>query len=256
MLDRATLKRPIAHRGLHDAARGIIENTAPAFDAAIAGGFGIECDVRPAGNGLPIVFHDDTLDRLVDGAGSVHDLTASALKRLRYRGQNLGQNLGLQTFAELLDQVGGRVPLFVEIKSEWDPPEIPFLAQIARHALDYQGPIAVMSFDPDVMVIMRELAHEIPRGIVSGSYTDGAGETWWPGKISAERGQRLANLDESQPVGPSFYAYHVGSLPHPAIQHARDAQRLPILTWTVRTAHDREIAKAYADAAIFEGAAP
>jgi glycerophosphoryl diester phosphodiesterase len=48
MLDRNTFLRPTAHRGLHDAAKGIIENTAAAFEAAIAKGYGIECDVRPA----------------------------------------------------------------------------------------------------------------------------------------------------------------------------------------------------------------
>ncbi len=48
MRDRAAFLKPIAHRGLHDAAKGIIENTVPAFEAAMARGYGIECDVRPA----------------------------------------------------------------------------------------------------------------------------------------------------------------------------------------------------------------
>ena len=69
MLDRKTFLRPIAHRGLHSAKRGIIENTEPAFAEAIAKGYGIECDLRPATGGLPIVFHDETLNRLVEGRG-------------------------------------------------------------------------------------------------------------------------------------------------------------------------------------------
>ena len=36
MRDRSAFLKPIAHRGLHDAAKGIIENTVPAFEAAIA----------------------------------------------------------------------------------------------------------------------------------------------------------------------------------------------------------------------------
>ena len=59
-LDAAFLK-PIAHRGLHDPAR--IENSAAAFEAAIAHGYGIECDLRPAACGTPMVFHDETLMR-------------------------------------------------------------------------------------------------------------------------------------------------------------------------------------------------
>jgi glycerophosphoryl diester phosphodiesterase len=45
------IARPIAHRGLHDAARGIIENTAGAFQAAIAAGYGIELDVQLSADG-------------------------------------------------------------------------------------------------------------------------------------------------------------------------------------------------------------
>ena len=56
--------RPIAHRGLHDPAAGLIENTLAAADAAIAGGYAIECDVQDTADGEAVVFHDFTLDRL------------------------------------------------------------------------------------------------------------------------------------------------------------------------------------------------
>ena len=58
MRDRSAFLKPIAHRGLHDAAKGVVENTVAAFEAAIAKGYGIECDVRPAGCATPMVFHD------------------------------------------------------------------------------------------------------------------------------------------------------------------------------------------------------
>ena len=58
--------KPIAHRGLHGPpGTGAIENTMAAFRAAREKGFGIECDIRPARHGLPVVFHDADLDRLV-----------------------------------------------------------------------------------------------------------------------------------------------------------------------------------------------
>lgn len=56
MLDRATFLRPVAHRGLHDAAAGRVENSAAAFTAAIERGYGIECDLRPARSNLPVIF--------------------------------------------------------------------------------------------------------------------------------------------------------------------------------------------------------
>src|SRR5262245_64529685 len=105
-LDRDVFLRPIAHRGLHDARRRRIENTAPAFAAAIARGYGIECDLRPAKDGTPFVFHDAGLARLVDGPGLLAHYTPAELQRFRYR----DQDTALLTFADLLDLVAGRVP--------------------------------------------------------------------------------------------------------------------------------------------------
>jgi glycerophosphoryl diester phosphodiesterase len=249
MLDRAAFLRPIAHRGLHHAKKGIIENTAPAFEAALAKGYGIECDLRPASGGLPIVFHDEALNRLVDGKGYVAHLDVPALKRLRYK----GSDTHILTFAEFLDLVDGKVPLLVEIKSEWAPPDRAFLHKIAKLAHGYGGPLALMSFDPDVMAVVRDLAPKLPLGIVSGSY---AGHGWWNRKISRTRAAALRDLLLSGPVAPDFYAYQVGALPTPVTRYVREVQNLPIFTWTVRSAKDRAMAAKWADAPIFEGFEP
>lgn len=251
MLDRGAFLRPIAHRGLHDERAGVIENTAAAFEAAITNGFGIECDLRPARGGLPVVFHDETTERIIGGESHrILELSDTQIRALRTQ---TGQHEVL-TFADMLALVDGRVPLLVEIKSEWDPPDVPFLAEIARRTLDYPGDIALMSFDPDVMTVMRELATEIPRGIISGSYRDEHGETWWRDWISDERAERLSNLLESGPVAPSFYAYHVKSLPTPVTRYVREVDHLPVFAWTVRTAEDLAHSHLYANAPIFEGA--
>jgi glycerophosphoryl diester phosphodiesterase len=249
MLDRSTFLRPIAHRGLHDAKRGVIENTGPAFEAAIAGGYGIECDIRPAAGGLPVVFHDETLKRLVDGRGTITHVTARDLETLRHR---VG-GAPILTFAGLLDLVGGRVPLLAEIKSEWHAPDEVFLVEVARLASAYRGAIALMSFDPAIMTIIRSLAPHVPRGMISGTY---AGTGWWSRKVSRKRGQALANLLESGPVAPDFYAYDVNALPTPVTEYARTVEGLPLFTWTVRTAKQRRTAGQFADAMIFEGFAP
>ena len=73
--------RPIAHRGLHDAGSGIIENSPSAFRAAIAAGYGIECDLQISADGEAMVHHDDALGRLTDGAGRLDAMTAAALRR-------------------------------------------------------------------------------------------------------------------------------------------------------------------------------
>src|SRR5215510_9550772 len=84
-LDRGIFVRPIAHRGLHNKRGGIIENTAPAFLAAIDHDYGIECDLQPARDGTPMVFHDATLDRLIRGHGRIVAQTPEELSRLRYK---------------------------------------------------------------------------------------------------------------------------------------------------------------------------
>jgi glycerophosphoryl diester phosphodiesterase len=249
MRDRSAFLRPIAHRGLHDAAKGVIENTVPAFEAAIARGYGIECDVRPAGCATPMVFHDLTLERLIEGEGPLAAHEAAALKRLAYRGTG-GSMIDL---AALLDLVGGRVPLLIEIKSEWEAPDPRFLRAIADTVAGYRGPVALMSFDPAVMAGIRQLAPHIPRGIVSGLF---AGDCWWRGKLGAERAYSLTHLLESGPAAPDFYAYDVNALPTPVTRFVREVLGLPLFTWTVRTEEQRETAARWADAPIFEGYEP
>ena len=249
MPDHQAFFVPIAHRGLHNAKTGIIENTMPAFEAAIAKGYGIECDIRPAAGGTPIVFHDETLNRLVKGKGPVANLGAQELKRLTYK----NSDTRIASFAEMLDSVDGQVPLLVEVKSEWEPPDMAFLQKIAKQAVSYQGPLALMSFDPAVMVALKELAPSVPRGLVSGSF---AGAGWWNRKISKARGAALRDLLEARLVEPDFIAYQVSELPNPITRFTREVLRLPLFTWTVRTAKDRSIAAKWADAMIFEGFEP
>lgn len=249
MLDREVFLRPIAHRGLHDGGRRIVENTRPAFLAAIARGYGIECDIRPAATGLPIVFHDETLKRLAGDRRTLASLSAHDLSTIRHR---VGGEPVL-TFSELLTTVAGEVPLFVEIKSEWDAPSKLFLSKVAALASAYRGPLALMSFDPAVMSAIRTLAPAIPRGIVSGGFS-GAG--WWTRRIGRKRAAALRNLLESGAAAPHFYAYDVNALPTPVTEYVRKVAGLPLLTWTVRTARQRRIASQWADAMIFEGFEP
>lgn len=252
MLDRAFL-RPIAHRGLHDAAKGVIENTAPAFEAAIAKGYGIECDIRPAADGTPLVFHDLGLERLTAGTGLITALQPACAAKLPFKG---GGVTGILTFAGLLSLVAGRVPILAEAKSEWTEPDRRFLSEIARLSKLYRGPLALMSFDPAVVVAFGHLAPNIPRGIVSGGYFDAERKGWWPtSALTDARRQALASLLESSQAAPSFYAYEISALPTSATEPVR-LQGIPVFAWTVRSENDRHRATMHADAAIFEGYEP
>ncbi len=246
VLDRSVFVKPIAHRGLHDIAVGRIENTAPAFELGLARGYGVECDLQPAEDGTPMVFHDDTVDRLMGGSGRLARMSVAALQAMTYK----NRDERMVTFAAFLELAAGRGPLLVEIKSDWKQPAHGFLEAIARLAESYKGPLAVMSFDPNVMAIMAALAPSVPRGIVAGRYD---GDGWWLDTIGAARGAALTDLLESAHSRPSFFAYHVKALPTPVTRYLREVQGLPLFTWTVRSAAERKVAATWADAPIFEG---
>jgi len=75
----------LAHRGLHDRARGIIENMPGAAQAAIEGNFSIELDVQLTRDGEAMVHHDDALGRLTEGSGALLELTSAQLKAVNSR---------------------------------------------------------------------------------------------------------------------------------------------------------------------------
>ena len=143
--------RPIAHRGLHDKAKGVLENTEAAFAAAIAHDYAIECDLQLSRDGEAMVFHDDTLDRLTEATGPVSARSARELKKVAFK----NADAKMQTLGEMLAQVAGRATLVIEIKSHWDGDNR--LADRALSVLEaYEGPYALMSFDPDIIAHVRE----------------------------------------------------------------------------------------------------
>src|SRR5436190_4976004 len=157
--------RPIAHRGLHDARAGRIENTPSAFAAAIAGGYGIECDLQVTADGEAMVHHDEALGRLTEGSAQLAELSTNELRRVAYR----GCADRMISVGDLCDLVAGRVTLVIELKSRFDG-DYRLVARAASILSSYQGPAALMSFDPAQMAVLRQLAPALPRGIVAESY--------------------------------------------------------------------------------------
>src|SRR5262245_40302707 len=144
------IARPVAHRGLHDAEKGIIENTPSAFAAAVAARYGIECDLQLSADGEAMVYHDDTLGRLTDADGRLDAMTAAALKRLSFK----ASADRMITLGELCDFVAGRVAMLIEMKHQ--PGGDGRLADRTAKVLSgYRGPAAVMSFDADAVAVVR-----------------------------------------------------------------------------------------------------
>jgi glycerophosphoryl diester phosphodiesterase len=241
------IARPVAHRGLHDAAAGIVENTPSAFAAAIAAGYAIECDIQISADGEAMVFHDQTLERLTEGSGRLDTMPAAELKRLTFR----DTADRMITLRELCDLVADRTGLLVEIKSRFDG-DLRLVTRTADVLAGYAGRVALMSFDPAPIAALRTLAPHLPRGIVAERrYTHAE---WSP--LPARTKRALAYFQHALRSRPQFIAYSVKDLPSTIPLMARTMLRLPLLTWTVRTDVDRELAARYADQMIFEGFRP
>jgi glycerophosphoryl diester phosphodiesterase len=239
--------RPVAHRGLHDRARGIIENMPGAARAAIEGNFAIECDIQLTADGEAMVHHDDALGRLTEGSATLLRLTAEELRAVRFR--NTPEKM--MSLGDLCALVEGRVPIVIEVKSHFDG-DRKLVGRMAQVLASYSGPAAGMSFDPDQVQALREAMPELPRGIVAERvYT----EADWPEASPAQR-KGMLHLRHAFRTRPHFVAYWVNDLPAPAPWIARHVFGLPLLTWTVRDSEQRERAARFADQMIFEGFRP
>jgi len=239
--------RPIAHRGLHDAAHGVIENTAAAVRAAIAAGYGIEVDLQITADGEAMVHHDDVLGRLTEGEGRLDRLTAAKLKRVRFR----GSEEPMMTLGDLCDLVGGRVTMLIELKSRFDGDDrLP--ARVAQLLEGYRGPVAPMSFDPRQLASLRHKAPRLTRGIIAAKYRP---NPYWDLMPPWMR-FGMAYLLTALTARPQFVAYSVADLPAIAPLFARHVFGLPLLTWAVRTESERLKAARWADQMIFEGLRP
>jgi len=239
--------RPIAHRGLHDLAHGVIENTAGAVRAAIAAGYGVEVDVQVSADGEAMVHHDDALGRLTEGAGRLDRLSAAELKRVPFR----GSAERMMTLGDLCELVAGRVTVLVELKSRFDG-DGRLAARVAAVLANYRGPAAPMSFDPRQLRLLRRKAPSLVRGIVAAKYRP---HPYWDLMPFWMR-HGMGYLVTGVAARPQFVAYAVADLPALAPLFARRVLGLPLLTWAVRTEAERQTAARFADQMIFEGFRP
>ena len=239
-------RTPIAHRALHDIGTGRPENSRSAIAAAIEAGYGIEIDLQLSADGVAMVFHDYDLDRLTAGTGPVLERSAAQLRATRLSG---GRGDRIPPLPQALRALGGRTPIVVEIKRQ---AETGPLEQAVADALSvYDGPAAVMSFDPRSIAWFRDHAPEVLRGLVSYAFDDpedGAG-------LGPEARAALADLAMFDEVEADFISYGVRDLPRPAVAALR-ARGAPVLCWTVRSAEMAEEALRHADAITFEGFRP
>ncbi|MDX1780171.1 MAG: glycerophosphodiester phosphodiesterase family protein [Thalassovita sp.] len=248
-LPDAFLTVPIAHRALHDVARGRAENSPAAIRAAIAAGYGIEIDLQLSSDGQPMVFHDYDLVRLTGEKGPVQRRSAAELGQITL----LGGKDTIPTLAQVLDLVAGRVALLIEIKDQDGimGANIGRLEQAAAKALQgYAGPVAVMSFNPHTVLKMATLCPDIPRGLTTSAYR---AEDWQ--LLPKGTRDRLREIPDYDATGSCFISHEAEDLTRPRVADLK-RRGAGILCWTVRSPEAEAEARKVAQNITFEGYLP
>lgn len=206
-----------------------------AFRAAIAAGFGIECDVRLSADGVAMIFHDAALDRLTGEAGAVMTHNAAALGTFA-----LPDGGPIPRLAKLLTlTVSNATPLLIEVKVDGRQVGPICAAVLADIQTTGAAIVAIMSFNPLVLRWFATHAPHVPRGlVVTQRDSHGLRDT-----VSRTLALALAR--------PDFLACDISDLPSSFAARAR-RRGLPVLSWTVRTPEQRECAATHADQIIFE----
>jgi glycerophosphoryl diester phosphodiesterase len=166
---RTSTRRPvparperIAHRG---APRELRENTLPSFLRALdRGAEGIELDVHATADGVVVVHHDPRLKpdtaRPDWGGRAIREVTWPELQRVLYRDGH-----GIPTLAEVLEAVGDRATVYVEVKQ---PGIEPLVVEALRAAPGTRT--AVHAFDHRVASAVRTLAPDVATGVLVEAY--------------------------------------------------------------------------------------
>lgn len=245
-LPPAFLASPIAHRAYHNLAEGRVENSPSAIQAAIDAGYGIEIDLQLSADGQAMVFHDYDLRRLTGETGPIRGRSAADLGKITLTG---GTDT-IPTFAQVLNQVAGQVPLLVEFKDQDGAmgASVGQLEHAAAQALNgYDGPVALMSFNPHSMLKMAGLTPDIPRGLTTSAYRP---EDWK--LLPAGTRDRLRDIPDYDAVKASFISHEAGDLDRPRVADLK-RRGAHILCWTIRSPEAEAKARNVAQNITFEG---
>ena len=242
-LPAAFLRAPIAHRALHDRARGRIENSASAVRAARAAGYAIEIDLQLSADGVPMVFHDEDMARLTGQSGLLSARSAKELGQIKL----LDGEDTIPTLAQVLTLVGGAVPLLIELKDQtmqMAPTDGRLEAATAAVLEAYSGPVALMSFNPHCLAHLARLAPHLARGITTSAYA----EDW---ELPPETRDRLRDIPDYDRVEASFISHEASDLSRPRVAEMKTQGA--VLCWTIRSPSEEAAARKVAQNITFEG---
>jgi glycerophosphoryl diester phosphodiesterase len=142
-----------AHRGVHE---NLPENTLPAFERAVElGADAVEMDIRLTADGMPVVYHYYYLQTLTTTSGAIFDMTLEQIRKVRFA-QHAGAGISIPTLREVLEVLGGRIGLEIEIKGP-EPESARSIGELLREYKPLWDDMEVTSFEPALLLIIRDL---------------------------------------------------------------------------------------------------
>lgn len=233
-----------AHRGLHDNAKGIPENSLMAFRLAAESGFGMELDLQLTKDGRLVVHHDDNLKRSCGEDVRILDLTYEELQAYTI----FGTEEHIPLFEEALAAIGRRTPVVVEIKAYTKAEEIcPAVWEILK---EYRGSYCIESFDPRAVRWFREHQPLVIRGQLMQKYQKGDhGLNMWTAFFAS---YMFTNCY----TRPDFEAYDFNGRNNLSLTVSRKLLGMQEVSWTIRNWKDYRLVKNSGGICIFEGFEP
>ncbi|HVY89350.1 MAG TPA: glycerophosphodiester phosphodiesterase family protein [Hyphomonadaceae bacterium] len=219
-----------AHRGLWGGE--VPENSLAAFHAAADAHVGVELDVRLTGDGLPVVFHDKTLERMCDDPRRLESLYVTDLPWLK-----LPDGSAIPTLEEVLDIMADQ-PVLIELKI--DTPDSMLAETVAALIAGRPGRMTVMSFDEQTVARLCHLIDDRPIGLLIDALAN----------IGMD--EIAAKARRARAMGCDYLAPHFSSLDVAAPL----AGGLPVVTWTIRDSTQLALSRKHQAAPIFEGFNP
>jgi glycerophosphoryl diester phosphodiesterase len=219
------------HRGLWGG--DVPENSLAAFHSARASQIGVELDVRLTSDGVPVVFHDATLERMCGDARALDQVSAKELEGIPLPDGSL-----VPTLSQVLEVVAG-IPVLLELKVD-RPGDMAVADAVAGALKDGGGMLAAMSFDEPTVARLCHVIENGPIGLLIDAET----------RIGADA--VAIKAARARAMGCDYLAPHMSSLS----TASRHSGGLPLVTWTLRAPSDLELARKYAAAPIFEGFSP
>lgn len=233
----------IAHRGLFDC-EILPENSRAAFREAVRKGYAVELDVRLTKDEIPVVFHDAMLLRMCGVEKKVSDCTYEEL--CTYPLGNTQKRI--PTLEAVLKDIGGGVPVLVEIKAERTYKRT---AEKTAEVLDsYTGVYAIQSFHPLVLVWFRKHRPRVLRGQLSTDY--------WRDSTTCSVLQRIVrtNLGCNILTYPDFISFRHTMTDLWSYRICKRLYHTVSFGWTVRSEEELRRAEKEFDGIIFDSFCP